>query len=505
MTATYEITRPDAPVNANLVARFEARVATLLKGPSGTGRTLEKAVWDVLLETGREMLTALLAKTCWEAACEASGGRPPVRMRLDQDYWLSQSTTLGTVTVPLFAHREGNATRAPARAAVFPLHPHCRSSELLLEWETRLGAQLPFRRAQEELDFFSHGAVTLEDTTIARHLGVVGGLTTREFQFRSLADFKEILETRATRDRSNNRPVVYISTDAHVLRRYIDETWDAKWRNINGVRVWCVDAASGKIVHLGGEYTWGDCHEVKAVFEDLATEGYLPRDGFYDGLHAQFVFIADGMPWIWEHLVGTLPAGTVEILDFYHTMENVAKYADARFGAGTPLGKAWYDQQRTQLLGKRAYRRKKGVKRRGHEKKGRTWPSKTTAHRSPNVHGSGEHLARELIKEEAPSHCETEHIDLLRYVSNHAHRMDYPAFRERGLQIGSGAMESLHRTGSQLRVKRPGTRWLAENALSVIRVRMMMLAERWPAFWEADDLTPRLAHALRSRGPAHAC
>jgi hypothetical protein len=83
--------------------------------------------------------------------------------------------------------------------------------------------------------------------------------------------------------------------------------------------------------------------------------------------------------------------------------------------------------------------------------------------------------------------------------------MDYPAFRERGFQIGSGAMESLHRIGSQLRVKRPGTRWLAENALSVIQVRMMMLADRWTAFWEAPDLTQRLVHAFRSGGPSYAC
>jgi hypothetical protein len=68
---------------------------------------------------------------------------------------------------------------APAREEVFPLHPHCRSSELCLEWEARLGRQLPFRQAEEAVGFFTHGATDVEDNTIARHLGVIGGLVDR--------------------------------------------------------------------------------------------------------------------------------------------------------------------------------------------------------------------------------------------------------------------------------------------------------------------------------------
>ncbi|MCB9692658.1 MAG: hypothetical protein H6736_12680 [Alphaproteobacteria bacterium] len=505
MPAINEITRPTGNVNAAVVQRFADRARQLLEGSTQTGRSLEKAVWEILVETGREMLTAGLAKACWEHACAANGGSPPSAMRLDDDYWLSQATTLGTVTVPLFAHRDETGTHAPAREAVFPLHPHCRSSELLLEWETRLGAQLPFRRAQEELGFFTHGAVGLEDTTIARHIGILGRLADRQFQFRSLEDFREILMNRATRDQRTSRPIVYISTDAHSLRRYVDDTWKAAWRNINGIRVWCVDQKSGKIVHLGGEYTWGDCQEVKQVFRSLSDEGYLPRDGCYDGLRAQFVFLADGMPWIWDHVAPELPEDTVEILDFYHAMNHIASYANARFGAESALAKAWYNQQRAALLGKRAYRRKKGVKRKGHKKRCSRRERQPRVHRSANPHGAGEALVRSLLDEPAPAHCDDEHTEVVRYTGQHAHRMDYPAYRERGFQIGSGAMESLHRTGSQLRVKRPGTRWLPENALSVIRVRMMMLADRWTAFWESPDLTQRLVHAFRSGGPSHAC
>jgi hypothetical protein len=50
-----------------------------------------------------------------------------------------------------------------------------------------------------------------------------------------------------------------------------------------------------------------------------------------------------------------------------------------------------------------------------------------------------------------------------------ARRIDYLAYRARGLQIGSGAMGSLHRTGSQVRLKRPGAKWPAKNAQAIFR------------------------------------
>lgn len=47
----------------------------------------------------------------------------------------------------------------------------------------------------------------------------------------------------------------------------------------NGVRFWCEDKATGQVIHLSGEFTWGDCHEVRLIFEDLITRGILPPDG----------------------------------------------------------------------------------------------------------------------------------------------------------------------------------------------------------------------------------
>ncbi len=79
--------------------------------------------------------------------------------------------------------------------------------------------------------------------------------------------------------------------------------------------------------------------------------------------------------------------------------------------------------------------------------------------------------------------------------------MDYLGARARGMQIGSGAMESLHRTGSQLRLKLPGARWRPEVAQALLNLRCLGLAGRWAEFWADDDLPQLLNTALGEHQP----
>jgi len=492
VTTPAPITRSPSTVKAALVDTFRNALDRLFSDVPTGGRAIELAVWAVLLEVGRELLTALLTLACWEASEPAFTATPAARLRLDPDYQLSQSTTLGTVCVPLFAFRDSDGkTHAPARKAVFPLHPKCRSSELLLEWEARLGSQLPFRQAEEALHFFTHGASSVEDNTIARHLSVVGAVIDRRWTYRTPEAIAEILATRATRDAETGKPLLYLSTDAHALRRYVDETFDASWKMLNGIRMWCIDRRTGQVLHLGGEYTWGDCREVAARFRVLVAD-YVPKGE----AEPQVVLLTDGMEWIRTWVAPEMPPGTQLVLDFYHVMEHIAAYARARFGTGTKAAKGWYTRVRTQLIGKRVRACKKQTTRRGHKKSRRETRSRKTVHQSPDAHGAGNHLAWDLIEERAPEPFRGAHDALLGYVADNEDRMDYPRYRQRGMQIGSGAMESLHRIASQMRLKLAGARWLADNALAVLNARLMLLAGRWADFWKSDDLTSLLVLAF---------
>jgi len=88
------------------------------------------------------------------------------------------------------------------------------------------------------------------------------------------------------------------------------------------------------------------------------------------------------------------------------------------------------------------------------------------------------------------------HSALLQYVSENAGRMDYPTYRQRGMQVGSGAMESLHCIASQMRLKLAGARWTPERALAVLNTRMMSLAKRWDDFWHQPNITDVLQVAF---------
>ena len=498
MTALSQIARQPDSVKHHLVDLFEEQLDRLLSCAQGlVGRALEVGVWELLTEFGRELLSSLLARACWSATAAELASQPGGRLRLDRDYWLTQTTTLGQVQVPLFAYRdEGGKVRAPARKAVFPLHPKCRSSELCLEWETRLGSQLPFRQAQQGLSVFTHGATKLEDSTIARHTALIGAVLDRRWTYRSAADIEAILQEKATKDTETGKPLLYLSTDAHALRRYIDESFDASWKMVNGIRMWCVDKHTGQILHLGGEYTWGDCREVGKRFKSLIAE-LVP-----DGEHApQVVLLTDGMEWIRTWVFPQMPEGTTFILDFYHAIEHIAAFARAWLGAGTKAAQAWTSKVRTALFGKRGYTRKRQSKRRGHKKRRRQGPSnKRTIHPSNNPHGAGEALARELSAMSVSEVHDDALEKLVYYIGQNADRMDYPSYRARGMQVGSGAMESFHRVASQMRLKLAGARWLPENALAVMNARMMMLADRWTGFWEQQGLTQQLQAAFGVQG-----
>jgi len=90
---------------------------------------------------------------------------------------------------------------------------------------------------------------------------------------------------------------------------------------------------------------------------------------------------------------------------------------------------------------------------------------------------------------------------LIERVANNTLRIDYAAHLARGLQIGSGAMESLHRTGSQLRLKLPGARWLEDTSHAILQFRMLELSGRWREFWNRPDLMARIAAAFAATSP----
>jgi hypothetical protein len=511
------LAREDQAVKEGAAAAARQAAAEMLSAveQGATVRRLEELAWKAALELGRTLMTAALGEMCAQATerdLEERGlAKGEVTLRMDRDYWGTLNTTLGRVPFPWFAYRDrsvaaGFVTRTPAKATVLPLFAHCRSSELLLEWESRLGSDHPFRHAQEAMSFFTHDAVRLEDTTIARHMVTVGSLVGREWTYRTAEDIADVLLTRATRDPKTGRPLLYASTDAHALRVYVDETWDAQWKMANGLRLWCVDRHSGATIHLGGEYTWGNCERVQEIFEWLRETGRMPKDGcFANGLNAQIVLITDGALWIKERIIPLFPTAVV-ILDAYHLMESLAKYAAARFRLGSKAAKLFYQRALDALFGKNRRKKPKPPKKRGRHTKRRreetpaVMPAADAPHpRTRKRAPAADRLLELLAEGEIPKKLKDDHDKLVNAINSNAHRMDYARWRPRGYQIGSGAMESLHRTGSQMRLKVAGIRCLPETSQAVFNLRMLRLCGRWHEFWRQPGLTTCVVSAFEAR------
>jgi hypothetical protein len=71
------------------------------------------------------------------------------------------------------------------------------------------------------------------------------------------------------------------------------------------------------------------------------------------------------------------------------------------------------------------------------------------------------------------------------YFRNQVHRMDYPTYRAKGWQIGSGPVEAACETVVGRRLKGSGMRWGRAGSDAVCHLRALFLSEadQWTGYW----------------------
>lgn len=70
-----------------------------------------------------------------------------------------------------------------------------------------------------------------------------------------------------------------------------------------------------------------------------------------------------------------------------------------------------------------------------------------------------------------------------KYISNRQNCLDYKGALEKGLPIGSGEIESGHRSVIQKRMKIPGAWWRADNAENMLALRSLRANGDWQDYW----------------------
>ncbi len=74
----------------------------------------------------------------------------------------------------------------------------------------------------------------------------------------------------------------------------------------------------------------------------------------------------------------------------------------------------------------------------------------------------------------------------LRYIENRPGQFEYNKIRNRQLPVGSGKVESTHRSLMQKRLKKPGTWWLKENADKMADLRTLRGNGKWHLLWQVE-------------------
>jgi hypothetical protein len=162
-------------------------------------------------------------------------------------------------------------------------------------------------------------------------------------------------------------------------------------------------------------------------------------------------FAADGAPWIWARLdwviaqVKLEPARVVEVLDWCHAVHHLS-LALAALGLAADRRVAEYGRLRVLLK----------------------------AGQSRMVIADLESLAAGQPEDSAVWRE-------IGYLTRHseAGRLRYHCFRNRGVPLGSGAIESTIRRVINLRLKGTSIFWTEENAEAVLQLRAAVVSGRW--------------------------
>jgi hypothetical protein len=212
-----------------------------------------------------------------------------------------------------------------------------------------------------------------------------------------------------------------------------------------------------KEVKVGRVFKSSDCLHPEGKPGMITHSQYLTQMGSYKGFagkmealiedytlnQKQLVFLSDGAPWLKNWIEDAFPE-SVSILDFYHLLEHLHEFAEDFFPEKEE-GKAWVERQKELLLQSKATEVIQGIE-------------------ALPVGGR-----KRKIK-----------TKLLMYLKANEGRMDYAHYQTIGCGIiGSGAVESAHRTVVQKRMKLSGQRWSKTGAGHMLNLRVISMNQQW--------------------------
>jgi len=159
-------------------------------------------------------------------------------------------------------------------------------------------------------------------------------------------------------------------------------------------------------------------------------------------LAQELIFLGDGAEWIWNQVREHYPEA-IQIVDWFHATEYIAPVATAAF-ATEAQQQTWIKQVRTDL-----------------------WNGDLDAVITAFARFTDQPRATEAATK------------AVTYFTNNRQRMDYPTYRTKGYQIGSGTIESGCKQIVTQRLKVAGAIWQLDNCVQTAKARAALLSGQW--------------------------
>jgi hypothetical protein len=320
-------------------------------------------------------------------------------------------------------------------------------SPLVQERSSWLGASMPFEQAQRYL---------------ARHHGIeISADTVNNYTIRVGKELKRRQESRVRLAWSEGKlPAVETGGKVGDLYVSVDGIYhlqpDGQGKEL---KVAAIYETKQQMTAEGPQMRAVNVEYVTArQAKELAKAAYVRsvRRGVHQS-HRRIV-LGDGAHWIWTQVppIFRLP-DCAEIVDFHHATDYLWKACEEAYGEGSDRTKAWANE---------------------------------ACHRLK--HEGAQVVMKDLAALPVPRTKPAEAIaSALSYFDSHQERMNYPVYRQQGLQIGSGTAESGVQRVVGMRMNQPGMRWNTQRAECVAHARATLLSARWDAFWSSYTPPPR--------------
>jgi len=248
-------------------------------------------------------------------------------------------------------------------------------------------------------------------------------------------------ETGWTKPPDEGKPAAYVGLDAFSVPMQGPGAMQAEHRMLYTALVYTPDKKHSRyLVDF----------DLDALAEQLRSQ--IRACGLTDV--GQLVAITDGGNGLEEALHRHLADNVTTVLDWYHAAEHLSDFAAVRHPQDETARRAWAEQVKTILYEQ-----------------------------------GGEALLKHLHDVEFPpgtrAEVREEFRKLVGYFENNKHRTDYPTYRAKGWDIGSGPTEAGCKIIGE-RLKGSGMRWVEAGAETIGALRALYVSgpNLWDGFWE---------------------